>query len=367
MQEPDKKHIEALIQSVEKLKLGIPSRIKLPKESEAISPEIRELSDAIQDLAFRQNERNQFLLALANGNLEEKPDYYKNLPGAIKQLHSDLMHLNWQTKQIISGDLSQKVSFMGEFSDSFNLMIQSLREMKQMDLDLKTANQTRDKLFSIISHDLRAPFNAILGFSEILSQENSHFEEEEFRALAVKIKESAQSTYVLLENLLKWAQMQGGKISPKPEVNRLKQIVKSVFKSYQANAELKKISLIDETKETDFFWADSRLALIILSNLINNAIKFSHQEGRILVSSQKSKTHIQIAVTDFGVGLPDKKRRTLFTTDLVESTRGTAMEKGSGLGLMLCREFVQLSGGEISVAENKPQGSIFSFSLPLFE
>ncbi len=367
MNPAEKKLIADLQQVIEKLKTGIPSKIKLSKDLNTIDPDLKVLSEEIQSLVQHQHQRNIFLMALANGKLEDQADYYKNLPGSIKQLHSDLMHLNWQAKQIIAGDLSQKVSFMGDFSDSFNQIIQGLRERKQMEGDLKTANHTKDKVFSIISHDLRSPFNVILGYSEILNQQVSNFSPEETASLSEKINHAAQSAFILLNNLLNWANMQQGKIKANAEIVMFKPLVESVFNTYQANAEIKKIDLLDTTKASDFFWADPSLISIVLSNLVNNAIKFSEQGSKIIVSSHKTERHLEISVSDFGVGIPSDKLDRLFEFDEIHSTIGTANEKGSGLGLMLCKEFVQMNNGEISVENNKPKGTIFSFSLPLFD
>jgi len=367
MNKNEKELIRKLHQTIEELKTGFTVTRQFPKEMKGIDPDLQELAKEMQTLVERQNQRKLFLNTLADGNINEFPEGYDLLPSEFKQLQAALIHLNWQIKQLISGDLSQQVSLMGSFSESFNQLIQRLRKLKQLEIDLREANLTRDKIFSIVSHDLRSPFNVILGFSQILHQEINTKNVADMRSLAQKIYQAANSVFTLLENLLNWALIQRGILKPTAAKIMIKPLVDNALNSHRANASLKKIQLTNSCKNTDFCWADASFISIVLSNLISNAIKFSSSGQEIRISSLSEKNQLCISVSDEGIGIPDEKRTHLFNVNENNSTPGTANEKGSGLGLTLCKELIQLSNGNIEVKENHPKGSIFQFHLPLFE
>lgn len=367
MNQNEKELIRNLRQAIEELKTGLRTNKPFPKEITEVDPELLELAKEIQTLRERQNQQALFLNALAKGNIDDFPEFYELLPSEFKQLQSALIHLNWQIKQLISGDLSQQVSLMGSFSESFNLLIERLRRLKQLEFDLREANQTRDKIFSIVSHDLRSPFTVILGYSQILSQETTKDNVAEMRLLTQKIYQAANAVFRLLENLLDWALIHRKNIKPNPQKIKIKPLIDNALNTHQANADVKNIQLKNLCKNADFCWADTSFISIVLSNLVSNAIKFSSSGQEIRISCLRENNHLCISVADQGVGISEEKRSHLFDVDENNSTPGTNNEKGSGLGLILCKELIQLSGGKIEVKENQPKGSIFQFCLPLFK
>ena len=236
---------------------------------------------------------------------------------------------------------------------------------EENEIYLSKLNATKDKLFTIIAHDLRSPFNCILGFTELLIENFKDYEEAEVEAFLTKISLSAQNTLVLLENLLNWAKSKTGQIDVKPEKVVLSSVVQEIFELSSLSAKNKDIVLNYAYLEEIIIFADLNMLKTIIRNLISNAIKFTNTDGQILVTASKKGKFIEIAVSDNGVGMDEGIRNKLFRQETHQTTLGTAGENGSGLGLMLCKEFVEKQGGEIWVQSVLGKGSVFRFSLPL--
>jgi signal transduction histidine kinase len=231
--------------------------------------------------------------------------------------------------------------------------------------ELKELNATKDILFSIIGHDLRSPFNSILGLSELLIEsvnDSTFTENEKYLKL---IKNSANSTLILLDNLLNWAKSQTGKISFSPVKIIFSNIIHEVLKLEKPIAIAKNISLNYFTADEIEVYADKNMLKLILRNLISNAIKFTKPGGEIRVFAISKKDWVEITISDNGIGINEEIRKELFKTSSNSSTIGTANEKGSGLGLILCKEFVERQGGQIWVKSEIGIGSNFKFTLPL--
>lgn len=237
--------------------------------------------------------------------------------------------------------------------------------LKEKERQLVDIISTKDKLFSIIAHDLRNPFNAILGFSELLIENTNDIEVAESKKYLGVINSLAKNTLILLNNLLSWAKVQTGTIIYQPEQTSLSAIISDVLIIKQSIAAIKNIA-INYTQTTDIdVYADVNMLETILRNLISNAIKYTHTNGEITISAVKNQNDIQISVADNGVGMSEDTRNKLFGLETNDTTTGTANEKGSGLGLVLCKEFVEKHGGEIWVESELGKGSTFTFSLPL--
>ena len=237
--------------------------------------------------------------------------------------------------------------------------------LKEQESQLRELNATKDKLFSIIAHDLRSPFNAILGFSELLIENSKDFDDTETEEYLGIINSSAKNTLTLLDNLLAWARSQTGKNIYNPEKLSLYAVINEILDVSKSIAKIKKISINHiQTTDTEVY-ADVNMLKTILRNLISNAIKYSNINGEITISATPNENNIEIAVSDNGVGMSEETRKKLFHTNTNISTIGTANEKGSGLGLILCKEFVEKHGGEIWVKSEPRKGSAFIFSLPL--
>lgn len=236
--------------------------------------------------------------------------------------------------------------------------------IKKNEFHLKELNATKDKLFSIIAHDLRSPFNGILGFSELLIKNKEKIEAAKSEEYLEVINSSAKNTLILLDNLLHWAETQTGQIVYKPERIKLAPIVKEVLKTSSSTANIKSITLIYTHSNSIELFTDVNMLKLILRNLISNAIKFTNTNGKIEVITIRNKNNIEITVSDNGVGINEENLNKLFKIDTI-TTKGTAAEKGSGLGLTLCKEFVEKQKGEIWVESTLGKGSDFKFTLPL--
>ena len=239
------------------------------------------------------------------------------------------------------------------------------KTLKENESRLQELNYTKDKLFSIIAHDLRSPFNNILGFSELLIENGSDFEFEESLTFLNYINSSANSTLILLDNLLSWAKSQSGQISFKPEKIIFSDVILDIIRLEKPQAKAKEISLNYFSADEIEIIADENMLKTVLRNLISNAIKFTKSGGHISVFAILKQDHVEITISDDGIGMNKEKLKGLFNISSNTTTVGTANEKGSGLGLVLCKEFVEKHKGEIWVESKEGKGSDFKFTLPL--
>jgi signal transduction histidine kinase/ligand-binding sensor domain-containing protein len=230
--------------------------------------------------------------------------------------------------------------------------------------ELQELNVSKDKFFSIIAHDLKNPFQAIIGFSEMLKEEMKSGDIATSENYAGLINTSANQTFRLLENLLEWANSQRGKITFNPVSINLRELVNEEFGVLSDMAKGKNIVLKSSFDDNLSFIADKNMINTILRNLISNAIKFTHKNGRVEVMAMISNNQVEISVSDNGIGMTNETMAKLFRLDGNLSTRGTENEKGTGLGLFLCKEFVEKHGGKIWVESESGKGSIFKMVLP---
>ncbi|PLX02747.1 MAG: hypothetical protein C0595_09485 [Marinilabiliales bacterium] len=239
--------------------------------------------------------------------------------------------------------------------------------IEQDKVKLEELNITKDKLFSIIAHDLRSPFNNILGFSDLLINNLKDYKiAQQERYLGI-INSSAKNTLVLLDNLLNWANSQTGNIDFNPKKLILSSVVSEIIELSNTVAITKDISLIHNCPQDIEVSTDEDMLKAVLRNLISNAIKFTNPGGKISVIAIKGQNQIEITVSDNGVGMNENTKNKLFRIETNESTNGTANEKGSGLGLILCKEFVEKQGGKIWVESEEGKRSDFKFTLPLIK
>ena len=234
---------------------------------------------------------------------------------------------------------------------------------------LKELNASKDSLFSLISHDLRSPFNSLLGFSEILATEYETLTREEIKEYLNVIYDTSKNLYGMTNNLLQFSRFQMGRIDFSPAELDIKTILNRSLKLLQGNTFKKQINVISSVPDGIKVLADEDMLNSILQNLISNAVKFTSKGGDIFISVNKitvsnNKNMLQVVLRDTGVGLNNELIGQLFK-EHVQSTPGTEKEYGSGLGLLLVKEFVEKNGGEITVKSKLNQGSTFSFTLPL--
>lgn len=243
---------------------------------------------------------------------------------------------------------------------------QAEAQQKLVEKQLKEANFAKDKFFSIIAHDLRSPFTSILGFSRLLNEEYDDFSDEDRKTMVQQILISTEHTFQLLDNLLAWAKTQMGHTCVYPEIFRLEGLINETVQLASAQAESKNISIKQLSNHQFEVKADVNMTKTVMRNLLSNAIKYSYEGAQIVVDSKREGDMVRITVTDHGTGIHADTLRILFSLDeKVISAKGTANEKGTGLGLILVREFVERNGGTISVESEYGKGSRFSFTLPL--
>jgi signal transduction histidine kinase len=233
--------------------------------------------------------------------------------------------------------------------------------------NLRESNATKDKFFSIIAHDLKNPFNSILGFSQILIDDFEIFDEAKLKSIAGQINSGARHLYKLLENLLQWSRAQTGKIKYIPKEVDVKLIVDNYVMIMGLTAEDKNIKIHSTITDKMMLYIDWNMIESVIRNLLSNAIKFSHEGGKIEVSKEETDDFVTFSVKDEGVGISAKNIDKLFRIDTTFTTKGTANERGTGLGLILCKEFVERHGGNIWVESEVGKGSTFKFTLPKYD
>lgn len=244
------------------------------------------------------------------------------------------------------------------------LLIKQKKEIEAVASELEKANETKDKFFSIIAHDLRSPFTTILGFSNILLESHEEFDKESLETFLSKIKKGAETALILLENLFTWARSNSGGINFSPKTLDLETIVNRVCKLYESGAISKKISLKCEVHLGFNIFADEEMLRTILRNLMSNALKFTQKGGEIKISMSSEDGMNAIHIEDNGIGMNQEQMDNLFELNKKIVTRGTSGERGTGLGLVLCYEFVQKHGGRIVVESKEGVGTTMILLLP---
>ena len=237
-------------------------------------------------------------------------------------------------------------------------------KMFQLNQQLKETNAAKDKFFSIIAHDLKNPFNAIIGFCNLMAAQihkKNYDSVEEYTGI---IQNSSQRAMSLLVNLLEWSRSQTGRIWFNPDYLELVAVVNEVLELANDSALQKPVKILRNLPNSLISYADKDMVSTILRNLISNAIKFSYPGGQIEISAENSKEEIKLIITDYGVGIRPEAINKLWRIDESYSTMGTSKEKGTGLGLLLCKEFVEKHGGKIWVESQLGKGSKFAFTIP---
>ena len=239
-------------------------------------------------------------------------------------------------------------------------------ELKEMYEQQAALNFSKTKFFQIIAHDLRAPFHGLLGFSEVLAQERETLDESSIQNIAEYLYDTAQSTYNLLESLLNWAMAEGGRFIYHPINFELKQSSKIVCDVLHSLAVKKNIQLIDQIEEGIKVYADINMITSVIQNLVSNALKFTPTDGtgRVIIHANESEAGVHISVRDTGLGMSRAQMDQLFQQSVTVSIKGTAGEKGTGLGLVLCKRFIDLNHGQIFVDSTEGEGTTFNVILP---
>ncbi len=244
----------------------------------------------------------------------------------------------------------------------------SLEEkVKERTAELSIANASKDKFFSIIAHDLKNPFNALLGLTEFLIGDWENIDEATKIELLTDLQKTSKNTYSLLQNLLEWSRSQTGIITVKASSIDMSNLVDETISILKKQAEIKEIEIINDLAEGSSCFADKNMVSTVLRNLVSNAIKFTPHKGKIRIEGKKDGSNFLFMVEDNGTGMDAYTKSKLF--DITEKVKqlGTDHEEGTGLGLILCKEFIEKNGGSIDVESEPNEGSRFMVTIPASE
>jgi signal transduction histidine kinase len=237
--------------------------------------------------------------------------------------------------------------------------------LMQNEQKLIRLNAAKDKFLSIIAHDLRGPVGTIHAFLDLLTEENMEFSEQEKQQYLLMLKNTAKTTFDLLDNLLTWSRTQSGNIVYSPQMFDIGALIKESVDFFSTIAKDKKILISSEVPDNLKGYFDYNMINSVLRNLLSNAIKFTEEEGRITVSAENQENSILVSVRDTGIGISRKTLENMFLNENKQaSTYGTRGEKGSGIGLDICKEFIEKHGGILQIESKEGKGSIFSFCIP---
>lgn len=245
-------------------------------------------------------------------------------------------------------------------------LIKSTNDLKKTTEELKKSNFTKDRMFSIIAHDLKEPFNSILGFSDFLMNEMNEGNLEQSKKHSLNINRESTKVFNLLLNLLDWARTQTGKINLAIETCAINEIIESSIDIYQAQADTKDINLMKQTSNGLKVECDKQMIFTVIRNLVSNAIKFTPKNGKITISAFQTKdNYLEVFIKDNGSGMDQEKLDSIFNFDEQFLKSKTHKESGTGLGLIICKEFITLHNGEIYALSNLKKGSTFIFKIPI--
>jgi two-component system, sensor histidine kinase and response regulator len=241
------------------------------------------------------------------------------------------------------------------------------KKVEQRTKELYDLNATKDKFFSIIAHDLKNPFNTLMGFTELMLDNLDDFTSDKLHEIIEILHVTSKQSYALLENLLEWARTQTGRMDMKAENINIHDLIDDNINLLSNQAGKKKIVLLSTVPENTFAWADANMISTVIRNLVSNAIKYTNESGRIICNSAIIDKKIEVEIADTGIGIKPQNIEKLFRIDLNYSTHGTADENGTGLGLILCKEFISRNEGDIWVESVFGEGSKFKFTLPIHQ
>ncbi len=240
------------------------------------------------------------------------------------------------------------------------------KKLQQSSQELQELNNSKDKFFSIISHDLKSPFNSILNLAQMLNYDIHNMDKDTISELAGAIYESSDMAFKLVDNLLRWSMLESGKMQVHPKSIDLNSLVYESVLLMKDKATNKNITLYVDNLQSNFkVMGDYNMLFSTIQNLINNAIKFTEDGGQVKINLQQKDNFVQVNIIDNGIGMTQRQIKNLFNIATCYTIEGTAGEIGTGLGLLLCQEFVEKNAGKIWVESTLNQGSIFSFTIPL--
>jgi len=326
----------------------------------------KELKDKIKDKLEQNNSFSTYL--------EINDEYYTSNFVSIKNFE------NKHVAYIVTYELDNHISIFQKehyiqlgFGIVLSLVLVILfwmyfnynQKIKENNKILNKLNQDKDRFISILAHDLKNPFNSLLGFTDLLLMNIREYDIQEIESIVEMLNQASKSTYNLLVDLLSWAQAQSGKLPFEPTNLIFEDLYNEVVAPLKINSKNISITYIEEVPTKVV--ADANMVKTILRNLISNAIKFTNNNGEIKVIAEQDSNAVTITVSDNGIGMAEQNKNKLFDCITLLTTEGTNGECGTGLGLPLCKEFVEKHGGKIWVESELGKGSDFKFTLPLYD
>jgi signal transduction histidine kinase len=244
--------------------------------------------------------------------------------------------------------------------------VQTHVKLYQQSIELVNLNATKDKFFSIIAHDLKGTLGGFMGMTEILAEEMPNMEEAEIQDYLGTLRDASVNLFRLLENLLQWARLKQGAIPFNPEILNFNSVAKECIALLQESAKTKNIEIVQDFKDEIMVYADNNVLQTILRNLISNAVKFTPKGGVVKISARiTDEKSVRISVEDTGIGMSHEMISNLFSPGARTGRNGTDGEPSTGLGLLLCKEFIEKHGGKIHIESEEGKGSAFTFTLPV--
>ncbi len=326
--------------------------------------------DIAKEIYLHYEEREKFKKEL------EKTGFVSNYQINIKRMNGEIATV-LETSMVVKNRNGEITGYRGILRDiteikkneeRLKLLVEKFEnlnlQLRKSEQELKELNAAKDKFFSIVAHDLRSPFSSLLSFSEFLVEDIDELSKEDIKSFAEKINESSKTVFTLLENLLQWSRIQTGKIPYEPTTFNIYYKINQIINLLKNNAEQKKLNVTNDIPASAIVFADEDMIFSVVQNLLSNAIKFTREGGDIVFKSSFRESDIEISITDNGVGIKDEDIKKLFRMDSHHTTYGTKDEKGSGLGLLLCKEMVERNRGKIWVNSKSGMGTTFTFTVP---
>ncbi len=327
-------------------------------------------TDIIHQFYYNPEDRTRFKEIL------ERKGFVKNYEIRIKNMRGKELFL-LETAFIEYDEKNDKKFYRGILRDiteekfaekRYNEYIRELadanKRLHESQEELEKLNSSKDRLFSIIAHDLRSPFTSLMGLSQFLIEDIEDLTRKEIKEFSAKINESSKNIFTLLENLLQWSRIQTGRIEFEPEEFSLSETINRTINLLKGNAHSKDIIIENKVDPSLLVLADVYMISSVLQNLLSNAIKFSNYAGKIELSAEEKENMIAVSVKDNGIGMSESECGKIFKHDVIHTTKGTNNEPGTGLGLILCKDLIEKNGGKIKVKSEKEAGTTFTFTLP---
>ncbi|MCC5929487.1 MAG: hypothetical protein JJU28_09600 [Cyclobacteriaceae bacterium] len=294
-----------------------------------------------------------------------------SIPQLVRRLITKVQSIeeSRQNSELILALEQQKNQFTIEklaYEQGLNAELQKQKhQIESQLLQLNELNHTKDKLLSIIGHDLKNPFTAIQTLVSMLNKDYDALSDEEKQEIILAVYNASQKSLHLLDNLLHWARSQSGRLQPVIRNFYLTKVIEDVMEVMAHQASQKDIMIINEIPPEINITSDENMLQTVFRNIIGNGIKFTNSGGFVRISATKSEQYCEIHIADNGVGMSEKKISEMFDEQKSESTTGTAREKGAGLGLLICKDFIEKLNGTISARNNKSKGCTFTVALPM--